>query len=421
MITQGEFFMIRKLHALGLNVSQIARNLHLDRKTVRKYLRQQSEQPTISEPTRHTSSVLDPYLDYLGQRLDHCPELSAMRLLREIREQGYRGSYATLTARLRELRPLPQKRFEVRFETAPGYQAQADFALFKANFACQPKVTQRLHLFTMVLGHSRWLYGEFCTNEKMHTVLEQHIKAFEAFGGVPHQILYDRMKTAVIDEPKRGQVNYNKQLLALLDHYGAAPRACRPKRAKTKGKVERPYRFIRQDFYLGSSFECLEDLNQRLQNWLDEVANVRIHGTTRRAVNEAFEQEKPALQPLPLWPYCPVLQLLRKVSRDGMVSYKGNYYSVPDGTSSRSVELQVQPTNLLIVENNQVIAEHPLAAPHERGARIMGANHRTVYPRPQAVTDESSNDFDTRRFHQPLDLYQAIAERLDTSPENDHE
>ena len=401
--------MILKLHSKGLNISQIARQLELDRKTVRKYLSAASAPSSSTEAVASRTTLIDPYVEYLHQRLCDFPALSATRLLREIRELGYLGSYATVTACLRTIRPRPNQRYEVRFETAPGEQAQADFALFKVSFEQSPAVFRRLYLFTMVLGHSRYLYGQFCTNQKMHTVIEQHVRAFQAFSGVPHQILYDRMKTAVIDEPEPGHINYNQQLLALLDYYGAVPRACRPYRAKTKGKIERAYRYIRQDFFLGSSFLNLEDLNQRLQRWLDEVANVRIHGTTRQQVQEAFEREQPSLQPLPLWPYRPILRLQRKISRDGMICYQGNYYSVPDGYRSPQVDIQITPRELLIVDHDQLIASHRLAGAGTKGQQILGPSHRKA---PSSQRSQSAHEAFPRNFHQPLDLYQAIAERL---------
>ena len=122
------------------------------------------------------------------------------------------------------------------------------------------------------------------------------MEAFEHFGGVPREILYDRMKTAVLGEPDDDQpIVYNAKLLACGAHYGFAPRACKPYRAKTKGKVERPYRYIRDDFFLARRFANLEDLNRQLRAWLDTVANVRLHGTTDRVVAEHFADERASL------------------------------------------------------------------------------------------------------------------------------
>lgn len=161
-----------------------------------------------------------------------------------------------------------------------------------------------------------------------------HIAAFEALGGAPEEVLYDRMKTAVIGEDAAGVVTYNTSLVALLSQYGSAPKDCKPYRAKTKGKVERPFRYIRQDFFLAREFRNLDDLNLQFTSWREGVANPRIHATTDRVVDEAFAEEQPELIALPALPYDAVLTVERRVSKDGMVSVDGNFYSVPDTTQS---------------------------------------------------------------------------------------
>ena len=205
-----------------------------------------------------------------------------------------------ITDLLRDLRPPRTTGFEVRFETPPGEQAQVDFAQFVVEFTDEPGVKRIVWLFSMVLGYSRLIWARFVLHQDLQTVLRCHIAALEAIGGVPREILYDRMKTAVIGEDLDGLVIYNRALLDLARHYGFQPRACRPYRAKTKGKVERPFRYIREDFFLAGSFRNLEDLNGQLRHWLDTVANPRVHATTRRVVNEAFAEERSALKPLPL-------------------------------------------------------------------------------------------------------------------------
>ncbi len=174
-------------------------------------------------------------------------------------------------------------------------------------------------------------------SQNLQSVMRCHIAAFEAMGGSPEHILYDRMKTAVIGEDEAGIVTYNTSLVALLNHYGTVPRACRPYRAKTKGKVERPFRYIRQDFFLARPFRNIDDLNAQFDLWRTGIANPRTHATTLRVVDEAFAEELPSLKPLPAIPYNAVLTVERRVSHEGMVSVAGNYYSVPP---SRDLALQ---------------------------------------------------------------------------------
>ena len=211
---------------------------------------------------------------------------------------------------VRDIRPDPVSPFEVRFETPPGEQAQVDLPRFEVEFTDERGVTRIVWLFSMVLGYSRLIWARFVVHQDLQSVLRSHIAALEAIGGAPREILYDRMKTAVIGEDADGLVIYNRSFLDLARHYGFQPRACRPYRPRTKGKVERPFGYIREDFFfLGASFRNLDDLNAQLRHWLDTVANPRVHATTQRVVNEAFAEEKPALKPLPLAPYRTVLKL----------------------------------------------------------------------------------------------------------------
>jgi hypothetical protein len=194
-------------------------------------------------------------------------------------------------------------------------------------------------------------------HQDLQTLLRCHMAAFEAIGGVPIEILYDRMKTAVTGEDDDGHIVYNRSLIALARHYGFLPRACRPYRAKTKGKVERPFSYVRKDFFLARSFLNLDDLNAQLQDWLATVANVRLHATTQRIVSEAFAAEQLDLQCLPATPFDALLKLERRVSHDGLVSISGNYYSVPDRTR-RVVEVHQLPDLIRILDQGRLVATH---------------------------------------------------------------
>jgi Mu transposase, C-terminal domain len=221
------------------------------------------------------------------------------------------------------------------------------------------------------LPGSGWLWGRFCSNQNLQTVLRSHIAAFDSMGGVPSEVLYDRMKTAVIGEDADGTVTYNRSLVALLNHYGAVPRACKPYRAKTKGKVERPFSYIRQDFFLARTFRNIGDLNAQFEGWRTQIANPRVHATTGLIVDEAFVSEQSSLSALPPVPYNAVLMVERRVSHDGMVSVAGNYYSVPETTRKRVVEVQSHPSKICIFEDGNLIATHPV---------LEGKNQRRVDP-----------------------------------------
>ena len=412
MIKLGELLMILDLHRQGLSVSAIARHLCIDRKTVRSAIAKGLEPPKYkTRPPR--ARITDPFEPYLKERLAAYPGLTAVRLWREVKERGYAGGYSVLRNCVRDLRPPRTAGFEVRFETLPGEQAQVDFAHFEVEFADDPGVKRVVWLFSMVLGYSRLIWGRFVVHQDLQSVLRCHIAALEAIGGAPREILYDRMKTAVIGEDADGLVVYNRALVDLARHYGFQPRACRPYRPKTKGKVERPFRYIREDFFLGGSFRNLDDLNAQLRHWLDTVANPRVHATTQRVVNEAFAEEKPALKPLPLAPYRTVLNLERRVSHEGMVSIGGNLYSVPDTTRGRILDVHVCADEIRIFEAGALIASHaPLEGRDQR--RLDPAHRKPLPPRRRPAEGEPiiirrAGDRAARRS---LDFYEAVGRRL---------
>src|SRR5216683_2122054 len=341
--------MILDLHREGLSVSAIARQLELDRKTVRKYIERGLEPPAYG-PRKPRSRQLEPFEPYLRQRVAAYPGLTGSRLLREIREGGYRGGYTAVTDFLRDVRPAPSLPFEVRFETPPGHQGQVDFAHFQV---------------------------------------------------------------VVTGEDDQGHIVYNRALVDFARHHGFHPRACRPYRAKTKGKVERPFRYIREDFFLARSFRNLDDLNRQLAHWLSTAANPRLHATTQRVVNEAFAEEKPLLNPLPLVPFNAVLKLERRVSHEGMVSVGGNLYSVPDATRRRVVEVHTLADEIRIFEDGRLIAAH--AVLEGRHQRRVAPGHRKMPSIPcNAASQEPgllgrAGDVVARRS---LDFYEAVARRL---------
>jgi len=398
--------MIHDLKRQGLSVSAIARKVGLDRKTVRKHLSGGVKVP-VYHPREPRPAMLEPFEPYLRERTTAYPELSGKRLLREIREMGYRGGYTMLTDFLRDVRPARHRPFERRFETPAGRQAQVDFAQFKVEFTDEPGVSRIVWLFSMVLGHSRWLWGRFCATQDLQTVMRCHIDAFAAIGGAPSEVLYDRMKTAVIDEDVEGIVHYNRSLVALLDHYGALPRACRPYRAKTKGKVERPFRYIRQDFFLGRTFRNSEDLNAQFEAWRTTVANVRVHATTGRIVAEHFAQELPCLISLPAIAYSAVLTVERRISHDGMVSVGGNLYSVPDATRKRVVEIQNHPCEIRIFEDRVLIAVHPVLEGKSQ-RRLDPAHRKPVPATARELPTPGTRDVSRRS----LDFYEAVGRRM---------
>jgi transposase len=405
--------MILDLHRQGLSVSAIARQLARDRKTVRKYIERGLELPAYG-PRQPRPTVVTPFAPYLRERIAAFPELTGSRLLREIKELGYAGGYTAVKDFLRTIRPRALQAFERRFETPPGKQAQVDFAYFRTVFTDQPGAERVVWLFSMVLGHSRMMWGRFVAHQDLQTVLRCHIAAFEALGGAPAEILYDRMKTAVLGEADDQGIAYNRKLLDLAAHYRFLPKACPPYRAKTKGKVERPFRYVREDFFLGGSFRNLDDLNAQFRHWLDTVANPRRHATTGRIVLKHFGEEQPYLKALPSTPFNVVLTLDRRVTREGMVSVGGNLYSVPDCTRRRVVEVHALANEIRILEDDKLIAVHPVL--EGRGQRRIAGDHRSAPPPANSTTlrEDPAPPAPAGAIIAPRSLafYDAVARRL---------
>src|SRR3989304_4581017 len=190
----------------------------MDRKTVRRYIERGLEPPTYG-PRPPQPRRTHPSLPYLLERVTAYPELTAVRLWRELRDRGYAGGYTAVKRTVREIRPEPVKPFEVRFETPPGAQAQVDLARFEVEFTDEPGVIRIVWLFSMVLGHSRLIWARFVVHQDLQSVLRSHIAALEAIGGGPREILYDRMKNAGIGEEAHGPLIYKRSPRRPPRHY----------------------------------------------------------------------------------------------------------------------------------------------------------------------------------------------------------
>ncbi|WP_422110656.1 IS21 family transposase [Burkholderia multivorans] len=302
MLTREVIVEIRVLARQGLGIREISRELGLSRNTVRKYLRSCAEQDRA--PRSGRAHKLDPFKTYLHDRVRaaHPTWLPATALLIEIRAMGYDGGMTRLRAYLRSLKSIKAPEPLVRFETDPGQQMQVDWIVFRRG-------KLPLSAFVATLGYSRASYVEFVTDERLPTLLGCHERAFDFFGGVPREVLYDNVKTVVIgrDAYGPGLHRYQPAFLDFAKHHGFVPRLCKPYRAKTKGKVERFNGYLRRSFYNPLASRLAQDrlsldaatANAEVVRWLRDVANVRIHGTTGQSPLERLLLEQPKLQQLP--------------------------------------------------------------------------------------------------------------------------
>jgi transposase len=369
MLKVEDRFMIKDMDRRGMAISEIARITGHDRKTIRAIMNGPVSLPPQKRKPR--AKKLDPFVPYLEKRIEE-GVVNCNKLLDEIRRQGYRGGKSLVKNFVQPYREARRQEATVRFETLPGEQAQVDWGHF--GFIEHHGRRRKLYGFVMTLGWSRASYLEFTISADAAWWLRCHVHAFRYFGGAPRVVLHDNLKTAVLDRDADGTIRWNRRYLDFADYYGFAPRACRPYRAQTKGKVESGIRYVRGNFWPGLRFVDLADLNRQALDWLDFTANVRIHGTTGEVPFERLPLEH--LQSLVGKPdYNTSLMVFRRATKDCFVSYDGNYYSVPSEYARKTLKLKETEEGQLIVLNPQdhEIARHRVRNGHNQ--RIAVAAH----------------------------------------------
>ena len=375
---------IKDLHRQGLSQRQIAARTGRSRKTVRKLLAQQTPQPFQRPPRK---SRLDPFKPYLTNRYQQYG-LSGVRLLAEIQAQGFTGSLDIVQRFLKTLKheQAATAKATVRFETAPGQQAQADWAevvRFEG---------RKIYAFVMVLSFSRMLYVEFTTSMDLPSLIACHQRAFVYFGGLPGSVLYDNM--AQVRLP--GSHALNPLMADFAAHHGFAVKTHQPYRPRTKGKVERMVDYLKDNFLRGRSFAGLEDLSAQGHHWLEHVANRRVHATTGERPIDLLPKEK--LTELCLVrPYVLAQRHGRKVDAEGFVRLAGARYSVPPEYVGKHVVVVQHEKAIQVKAGDLIIAEHQAAS---KGACVAHPDHVAAMwrvslqkaPRPAPKIEWQTND-----------------------------
>ena len=297
--------LLRHYLERGLSKAEVARELGVCRRTVYHWIetgqldRELDNAPVRYAPRPTVARKIDAFRGIIDARLTEFPKLTATRLFEEIRAAGYAGGYTQLKEYVRQARPAPAADPVVRFETPPGQQAQVDFAEFHLPWG-------KRYALVVVLGYSRLLWLQFYARQTMAVLVRGLEDAFAFFGGVPAELLFDQMKAVIIEDERAsgGRLLENAEFVRFAAHWGFRIRACRPYRAKTKGKVERPISYVRQSFFYARSFINDADLNAQTLSWAAQTANVRIHRTTAEAPRVRFERdERVLLRPLALQAY----------------------------------------------------------------------------------------------------------------------
>lgn len=366
MIRKEDFAVIKSLHQRGVYKKDIAAELGVHPKTVSRSLERGSEPERVR---KKRGSKLDPYKKKIDDLLQEGVWNSVV-ILREIEAEGYRGEISILRDYIRPKRVLRARRATVRFETSAGKQLQSDWGEIVTQIAGQQV---KVYFIVNQLGYSRRFHF-WCSNHQgaEHTY-EGLIRSFEYFGGVPLEVLVDNQKATVLKASNNGKPHFNERFLDLANQYGFTPRACRPYRARTKGKDERMVGYIKQHFFVRyRSFESWLHLNQQAEQWLADEADQRLHGTLKEVVSKRFEVEQPTLHPLPSSRYDTSYYEMRIVGWDSYIDVFGNRYSVPDHFCGQTVSVRIGLEGTLRVydlkdsdPNRQPVAVHCLRSIQE--------------------------------------------------------
>ena len=352
MIPYATFCQIRQLHDQEhLSIAQIASALSLNPKTVTKWIARSDYRPRQG-PRR--SSKLDPFRTQIARLLTLHP-YSARQLLDRLRPAGYTGGYSILKECVRELRPPPAPAF-LTLQFAPGQCAQVDWG--SAGTLAVGTTRRRVSFFLMVLCYSRALYVEFTLGEAFEHWAQGHHNAWVYFGGVTREVLVDNCKVAVLAHPFGQAATFHPRYLDLAHHYGFTPKACRVHQPQEKGRVENAVAYVKKNFLAGRPLHSLEALNAEVRQWLDTVANVRLHGQTHQRPVDLLTEERPQLLRLHDHRYDGARVLSVRVSRRFRVSFDANTYSVPPRFAGGHLTLKADPDRLRFFHQNQLITEH---------------------------------------------------------------
>ncbi|MEX2431603.1 MAG: IS21 family transposase [Dehalococcoidia bacterium] len=392
MLRKEDWMMIKALAEQGVYQTDIAAQLGVHPKTVSRALKRGAA-PKAPRPPR--GSQLEPFKGKVDELLAE-GVWNAVVIWREIQALGYSGQLTVLREYIGPKRVLRTGRATVRFETEPGRQLQSDWGEQRTQIAGQ---AVKVHFIVNELGYSRRFHFWCTDSEDAEHTYEGLVRSLEYLGGVPREVLVDNQKAAVL-EPRVGEApaRFNERFVDLAGHYGFTPRACRPYRARTKGKDERMVGYVKQHFFVRyRSFESWAHLNQLAERWLAEEADPRLHGTVKEVVAERFARERPHLAPLPAQRYDTAYHATRQVAWDGYIEVRGNRYSVPAELVGQAVMVRTGlDDQLRVYAGERLVARHALQKA-QNGWVSVPEHHAALWEKTLGVE------------RRPLDVYEEAA------------
>ena len=386
MISPEQRAKIRRLfYAEHWRIGTIAAELGVHHDTVRAAIEAHRFR---NPPPRIRASPLEPYKPFIIEILQKYPRLRATRLHQMLQARGFTGSVRQVRRYVRTVRPARTREAFMRMQTLPGEQAQVDWGSF--GWLQVGRARRRLSCFVMVLSHSRAMYARFSLNQTAPSFLHSHVEAFEYFGGVPREILYDNLKSVVL-ERDGDHIRFHPTILELAGHYHFAPKPCAPYRANEKGRVERSIQYLRHSFFTAREPTEIDALNRDLLAWMDHVAHARPQprDPDARTVGAAFLEEKASLLPLPEHAFpCELVKAVRS-GKTPFIRFDLNDYSIPHAYVRQPLTLVADDRHVRFLSGIDVIARHErswdrgqvvrddrhladLAAEKRRGRALMG-------------------------------------------------
>ncbi len=359
----------------GASKRRIAKTLGINRKTVGKEIEKHDNARSGAGAaiSSRRPSLLDPYQDNITHLVGRYPDITAVRLHEELGRLGFRGSYTIVKEKLRGVRPRHRPAPVVRVETGPGIQSQMDYSSYEIDFTAEGR--RRVHAFSYILGYSRRQYLHFVEREDFITTIREHKRAFTHLRGLAATCLYDSMKVVVTTWDGEQPI-YNARFLAFATHYGFRPWACRRKRPRTKGKIERPFWFLESNLLNARTFASLDHLNEVTAWWLQNISDLHVHRETKRRPIDLYQEELPFLLPLPANPYDSAEVLYRIVNVEGYVAYRQNFYSVPWERIGDPLPVRITENELIVYGPDILeIARHELLPTSVTGQKRTDKRH----------------------------------------------
>jgi len=410
MLSEEQWGAVRSLAGRGMGTKAIARQLGLTPKTVRKY-RRQGGRPPYQRACPAQEALERHHGGYLEERVT-AVNWCAQVLLQELQARGYTGSYDAVKRWVAPRREAQRclEEATVRFETGPGRQAQVDWGSTAVAIGGE---LVRVHLFVMTLGFSRRMFVRAYPNERLAALVDGHERAFAHFGGRTDEILYDNPRTIVEQRDRAGKhIEWNPHFRDFADYAGFHPKLCRPYRARTKGKVESGVKYVKRNALIGRSFASFEALNDWLLEWALTIADRRVHGTTHEVPAERFARETLTVLNGQV-PFRIERSPQRWVSRDCLVNFEANRYSVPWRLVGEAVDVAVIGHELHIVHAGARVARHALCP--GKYQLIRDPEHFAGLLRAAAAATPASAPLLAGRFELPevevrdLSVYEAAA------------